>query len=457
MDINVKTLREALQAVAPALGKGKNAPDVSKYVLVGEGAVRASNGSIHIAVGLPAAKDAPFLVPHREVLDMLGYVPGSHIATLRIRRKRLEIKVWSTQMTVTTPEVDNFPALPQIDGETASLDGDRFLAGFHQVAAYAAGDADRPVLAGIALRPEADGQNTLLIGADGFRMAFHRLPGVALEREVIVPKTTLAILDRLWKKADKTPDVQTPPPAGYLNGPSMEIARMVVARRSLPVTLSQAGRFIQFVAGNATLISEVITGTYPQVESLVPKDLDRQVVVDAEAMYRATQQLQTIAGGGSNIIRLAWDKDMLLSAADGSGQNATVTVPLDGSTKPGMIAFNFTYLVDFLKDKTGPVMMETNTEKDPGLFTYRGHSGVVIMPMFVDWEARGAKGRAASDQAPAEVAGESEESACPVCSAAPGHPCITKSGGSFKDPTRVHSGRAKPSGEGGEEGPDEVS
>ncbi len=49
----------------------------------------------------------------------------------------------------------------------------------------------------------------------------------------------------------------------------------------------------------------------------------------------------------------------------------------------GAIAFNAKYLLEYLEDKSGPVLLETNSPNAPGVWSTAGQPRVVLMPMFV--------------------------------------------------------------------------
>lgn len=408
METSVKSLRDAFDIVAPAIGKGNNAPDSTKFVYVGYGEVRATNIDTTIQVQLPEVGEEEFLLPYKELDALLRFAPASQTIGLRKVRNSLEVKTGNSKVTLNFEDPGSFPPVPGAMGDPVAIDGDKFLELVRQVAPYAKVQGERPILNGIAMQVDEDGLNTQLIGADGFRVAFNRLPGVSLGQDIVVHRNDLATLGKLWKKADKRPSGSTPSTGAFLGGPSMEIAMAVVAKRHLQVSISETGRNVRFAVGGLAFTATLLTGTYPKVESLIPKTSDCKVVVDAEEMYRAIQQLKVLATQGSNIIRLVWDQNMVLSTAVAEGGKGEVEIPLQGADQAGRIAFNFTYLEDFLADKFGHIMMETTTDSSPGLFTYRGHSGVVIMPMFVDWDGKGKKAKTGGEQTEAEPAGELE-------------------------------------------------
>jgi hypothetical protein len=49
----------------------------------------------------------------------------------------------------------------------------------------------------------------------------------------------------------------------------------------------------------------------------------------------------------------------------------------------GKIAFNHTYLMDYLAGKLGPVLLETSKPSSPCRFFHSGTPDVLVMPMYV--------------------------------------------------------------------------
>ena len=107
----------------------------------------------------------------------------------------------------------------------------------------AASEECRPVLTGVDAK--FDGSTLTLAAADGFRLAVYKLAlsnPVAQKIEVIIPAKTLAELNRLM--ADQEDPVEM----------------MVNPNKSQ----------ILFKLKNIELVSQLIQGTFPQYEQLIP-------------------------------------------------------------------------------------------------------------------------------------------------------------------------------------------
>jgi DNA polymerase-3 subunit beta len=244
------------------------------------------------------------------------------------------------------------------------------------------------VLTGVCLTPGAPAE---ACAADGFRLAFRRLPFPIPELEgcqtLIIPQGAVKALGYLWSKAGKKPAT---PSNGLL-------VQMVLARR--PIRLQYSQTFLELAFGDVSLVTRLVEGEFPNYHQLIPTEHTSQVTVMAEALSQALRQVRQVAG--SDIIRLKWgDGKLILSARDEEVGEAEVMVWAETRGEPGRIAFGQKYLVEYLRGKYQAVTIQTNGGAAPGLFTSGNSAQVVVMPMFVQWDGEGHKEEATVEGAP---------------------------------------------------------
>jgi hypothetical protein len=222
-------------------------------------------------------------------------------------------------------------------------------------------------------------------GGDGFRLAWQDAPlrltgegsGVTL---MLLPREAVQTLDQLWRRAVKPTSSSGQPAFPNLSQrPSLETARMAVARRMMRVRMTAGQASFQF--GEATLYTQLLTGEFPNYQTLIPEDSPRKVTFDAEAAYRVVRMLAPMSAGkqGSNIIRLEWAGQvmMLAARAEERGEvSGTVSITMRGEA--GHIAFNSRYLLEYLAGKYGLVLMETVSQSQPARFTHAGSTNMVL-------------------------------------------------------------------------------
>ena len=384
MQIQVQQLRDILDLVAPAVSRKTSLP-ATRNVLFRDGHAITHNLEVAISVPVPELKQEAFMVDHRAISETLKWVPGSH--TLQINAGKGTVRLVSPGSTVTLHggDADEFPPVPALEGPETAVDGDALLATLGRMRPYCSTDDTRPVLTGIHIRL---GDDVEVAAADGFRLAWEatglRLPPTGEYSHLGLPAGTVKVLQTLWERAAKQPDI-TVSMGDLTTEPSLQLASLAVAKRLMMVGYSNNRMCFRW--GNVSLTSQLVVGDFPDYKSLIPGGGDHKVVVDAEQLLRALNQVSHVASAGSNIVRLAWAaKTLTVSARGAELGDAEVKLPASTQGEWSHIAFNWGLLHDYVTTKDGNIMLETTTPSSPGLFTYRGQPHVVIMPMFVQWD-----------------------------------------------------------------------
>jgi DNA polymerase III sliding clamp (beta) subunit (PCNA family) len=393
MDIQVDRLRQVLDLVAAAIPRGRVTLPITTSVLFSEGKVTATNLEFWISVDLPELGDYSFVLPQRALTEALKFTPGRQMVSVVPDEDRVVLETPASRLSLVKPgEPQDFPPMPQPAGDGFVVDGDRLVGGFLEVLPYLASEGRAPVLTGVALKLDEELE---MATADGYRLAIHR-PGIQLSggetgHLAVVPGNTARVLGQLWRKGDKPPDIDAAKIAGETtNGGSVEIGRLAVARRNLRMV--EDGNYISFSFGTITLCSALIQGTFPRYEDFVPETTGAgQVMVNAEELLRAVNQVANIAHQGSNVVRLRWTSDRLVvsARAEDVGDVEVVIMPAVVEGGEAEIAFNLDYLQQYLRGKTHVVTIvrvQGDAESgrgNMGVFTHRGGPMVIMMPMLV--------------------------------------------------------------------------
>jgi len=134
-------------------------------------------------------------------------------------------------------------------------------------------------------------------------------------------------------------------------------------------------------SGNMTLYCILITGRFPDWKSIVPKKTEHSATFDPDAMIAALQSVGAIAKESNNRVMFVQDDDsILLSAKDNDTGSATANVSITGDI--AQIAFNFKYVIEYLKSIEGRVTIKMSNGRQAALFEC-GKSTCLIMPMFL--------------------------------------------------------------------------
>lgn len=319
-----------------------------------------------IASGITEA--GTITLPSRLLSDFVATLPPQPIdIALAERSRQVSLSCARNEASIGGQAADEFPPIPPVeDGDTIQLDADALRRSINQVAFAAATDDSRPVLTGVhfALR---DG-SLRLAAADGFRLAVNTIEvdENSGDREAIVPARALNELARLLPEVTE----------------------------AISVTFNPAGTQVLFDLGHATLVAQLIQGTFPNYEQLIPSGHATSTEVSVGEFMRETRIASIFARDGSGIVRL------IASPGEGSTGRLTVTARaeevgnnegeidalVDG--EEARIAFNSRYLIEVLGAlDTDRVAIETSSPSSPGVLRPVGNDDYVhvVMPMFVQW------------------------------------------------------------------------
>jgi DNA polymerase-3 subunit beta len=252
----------------------------------------------------------------------------------------------------------------------AKIDPQVLRSAISRVTFAAATEESRPVLTGVEVKLE--GQQFTLAAADGFRLAVQHgtlSQPVDSEIKVIVPARTLNELNRLLGDQEEPVEIMMTPARGQ----------------------------VLFRVPGIELVSQLLQGSFPNYDQLIPKDYQTRAVFDLPTLLRATRTAAIFARDGSNIIRVQMVPDgdagtpgkAIISARSeevGDNQDEVDAESLEGGE--AKIAFNSRYLQDVLQVlERGKVALETKTPSSPGVFKPTDSDDYihVVMPMFVQW------------------------------------------------------------------------
>jgi len=372
MEIQVKRLRDTLDLLVPVIPRKTSLKSLS-YVRLGDGRAVATDLETNAAFELPGADEA-LLLPGKDALVFLKYTPGATMAHITADGSKVTITAGDMETSFTDlPSVDDFPPLPKVEEKSEGvLKGDALVRTLSALSSYAAVDnVARPVLSGVYLVP---GDEIEAAAADGFRLAWRVIPGRLSGPSMIIPLKAVDILEHMWKRA-ATPD---------LSG-VQDLASLARAPRL--IRLSWGNKYLKLNFDAVTLIIVLIPGSFPDYRQLIPTKTRPPVTVWAEDMERALAQVAPVAKDNKGIVRLLWEGEKLQVSA--VGDEREITVPIRAQfTEPGNTAMDIQYLREYFKGLSGVVSLQTESPKTPILFAYKGVPNTVVMPMFVDGEAK---------------------------------------------------------------------
>ncbi len=369
-----ENFKRGLDIIGRAVATRTTLPITQSVLLQAEqGRLKLSATNLEIAiscwVGAKVEEEGSLAIPARLLSEFVGSLPNDLLNLSTVGQGQLQIRCARQEARISGHNADDFPPIPDVgDGLAVQIDPEVLRKAIGRVAFAAATDESRPVLTGVYTEIEDD--QLTLAAADGFRLSVHKAPllnAAPQKMSVIVPARTYSEISRLL--GDQTEPVD--------------------------VTISNAGTQMLVHLNHANMVSQIIQGTFPNYQQLVPKNSTSHCVVDVSEFLRATRIAAVFARDGSGIVRIQVNMAegdeqgrLVISArSEEVGDNVgEIDAAVEGEASK--VAFNARYLVDVLSELgTGQVALETTSPSSPGVFRPVGSDDYthVVMPMFVQW------------------------------------------------------------------------
>lgn len=340
-------------------------------VATDEGRLRLSATNLEMGItcwiGAKIEEDGSTTVPARTFADLVNTLPGEQVAlTLDPNTQVLNVRSGTSTNDIKCIDAQEFPPLPVPDMEGAlQINVMDFKEMIQQVVFAASVDEARPVLMGVLMK--VDGDQITLAAADGFRLSVRKATlSSPVDRPVsaIIPARALAELARIASDGDQMIYMVFPKERGQ----------------------------VVFRLKDVELSSQLIDGTFPDYEQIIPRGYKSRTLVSTAALLKACKQAEIFAREGSNVVRLniktgsneMESSEVEISAqSEETGSNETIVeATVDGVGL--LIAFNVKFLREALEViKTPNVAIETTAPNAPGVVRPVGDDSFlhVIMPM----------------------------------------------------------------------------
>ena len=367
-----ENLSRGLSTVSRAVSSRSTLPVLANVLIAtDEGRLRLSATNLELGItcwiGARIDEEGSTTVPARTLSDLISTMPDPQvILTLDARTQTLNLRSGPSTNDVKGIDAQEFPPLPVPDFENAiHLNVADFKEMIQQVAFASSTDEARPVLMGVLVNVDKD--TVTMAAADGFRLSVRKATltnPVAQPVNAIIPARALQELARI--ASDSEQDIQMVIPKGR-------------------------GQVV-FRIKDAELVSQLIDGTFPDYQQIIPRGYKSRTLVPTAALLKACKQAEIFAREGTNVVRLniksssgdLQPSEVEISAhSEETGSNESIVeATVDGI--PLLIAFNVKFLREVLEVIKSPnVAIETSASNAPGVVRPVGDDAFlhVIMPM----------------------------------------------------------------------------
>ncbi len=366
-----ENLAHGLSIVSRAVSPRSTLPVLNNIlVATDEGRLRLSATNLELGItcwiGAKIDDEGSTTVPARTFADLVSTLPADQVRIdLDVRTQTMNVRCGTSNTDIKCIDAQEFPPMPTPDmANGIQLNVADLKEMIQQVVFAASTDEVRPILTGVLVKVE--GNNITFAAADGFRLSVRTAElssPIAQPLQAVIPARALSELARISADGKDTL--------------TMSI-------------LPEQGRAI-FRMKDAELVSQLIDGTFPDYEQIIPQSHQTRTVLSTDAFLKACKQAEIFAREGSQIalINITPGDELQPGMVEISGQSeetgsnqTVVDATIDGP--PLLIAFNVRFLRDVLDViKTPNVALETTSDSSPGVIRPVGSKDFlhVIMPM----------------------------------------------------------------------------
>lgn len=366
-----ENLTHGISIVSRAVSPRSTLPVLANILIAtDEGRLRLSATNLEMGItcwiGAKIEEEGSTTVPSRTFSDLVSTMPNPQVSlSLDTRTQTLNVRSGASINDIKCIDAQEFPPLPVPDFESAiQINVADFKEMIQQVAFAASTDEARPVLMGVLVNVDKD--TVTMAAADGFRLS--------------VRKSTLS--------SPVAQSVSAIIPARAL----LELARVASdGEQMIQMVLPKGRGQIVFRVKDVELVSQLIDGTFPDYQQIIPRSYKSRTLVSTASLLKASKQAEIFAREGSNVVRLNIKNsgelqpgEVEISAhSEETGSNETIVeASVDGI--PLLIAFNVKFLREVLEVVKSPnVVIETSAANAPGVVRPVGDDNFlhVIMPM----------------------------------------------------------------------------
>lgn len=366
-----ENLAHGLSIVSRAVSSRSTLPVLGNVLLATDGGrlrLSATNLELGITcwIGAKIEEEGSTTVPARTFNEMVSTLTDKQVdISLNVRTQTLNVQCGTSNTDLKCIDSQEFPPIPVPDlQEGVPINVTDLREMIQQVAFAASTDEARPILTGVLVAVN-DNQITLS-AADGFRLSIRKAElssPVSLPLNAVIPARALTELARIAGDGEETLTMVMPPERGQ----------------------------VIFHMKDVELVSQLIEGTFPDLEELIPRSYNTRAVLSTSAFLKACKQAEIFAREGSHIARvnITSGDDMQPGQVEISGQSeetgfsqTVVDATVEGPSQ--LIAFNVRFMREVLDViETPNVVLETTADTSPGVIRPVGEDDFlhVIMPM----------------------------------------------------------------------------
>jgi DNA polymerase-3 subunit beta len=324
LTITRENLQRGLGAVAGSIPTRTTLPVLSNLLIEAvDGAMRLSGTDLDTAVTVqvPAevAEPGAITAPAKKLQEIARELPAA--VEISTQGDTITISSGRSRFRLNGLPRDEFPIFPAVSfDESWKLSGKELSQLIQHVSFAASTEETRPILNGVLWQLAE--REMRMVATNGHRLAKMTLP---LEGDHL-PAGDLIVHPRALQ----------------------QVMRLCEAEEM--VEIARSDNHLGFRSETVQVYTRLIEGPYPNYEQVIPRDNDKEMMVDKTAFISAIRRMAIVASDQTHRIRLSLGGPMLrFSVQTPDLGEATEELPVDYSGEPLEVGFNAQYLLELLR------------------------------------------------------------------------------------------------------------
>jgi DNA polymerase-3 subunit beta len=314
--------------------------------------------SMVVTLDVKGIEDGKITVPARRLTETVRALPDVTVNfQADTSSNKIVMRTETGEYKLTGDSSEEFPAVPEFEGEDEiTIESEDLRRTINKTLFAVSTDELRPSMMGILFQIK---KNELrAVSTDGHRLVRlikNDFSSPKIQRDVIIPSKALNLV------AKSAEEVQN------------------------KIALNKSHVMVKF--GSTTLISRLIDETYPNYETVIPAENDKELIVGRETLLSSVRRVALYSSTTTRQIRFTLgETEMKISAEDiDFGGEATETFPCTFHGEGMEIGFNAHYVLDVLTHiDSDEVVFKLSTPTRAGIVqpaTQRDHEDLLMLVM----------------------------------------------------------------------------
>ncbi len=277
---------------------------------------------IQCDVPVEILEEGTVVIPARYFTEIVRKLPDSVITLELINDNELLIQYDHSQLNLKTMPADEFPKLPEVEGEyKLAIQALKIKQMIKQIVFACSTDEGRPLFTGVLC--EIENNEIRMISTDTHRLALKKdqiQNNFKNSFNFIVPAKILAEMARLIQDDE-------------------EICYMSIAKN-----------LATFVISNIQIVCRLFDGQFPNYKQVIPAQYTLKIKTNTKLLQEAVERISLFSlNNSSNTIQVKIEKNILTLFSQSELGKGYEQIQIESEGEPVEIAFNYRYLLDVFR------------------------------------------------------------------------------------------------------------